>query len=230
MPIFYQQDIDEDTKLGIWKIEEDENFFLQSVVPQRNVSHPHKKLQHLAGRYLLKYLFPDFPLSLIQIADTRKPYLENEAYHFSISHCGDYAAAIVSKIKRVGVDIEIATEKVERIRYKFLSGEEMTIGNGHWGLDIDELLIGKEQATIENTQKGNDAIIPLTIFWSCKEAVFKWYGLGEVDFKQHIVIEGIKKTNNVFETAIVFRKKGDRILFLRSRFFENNLCLSYVVT
>src|SRR5215213_1796475 len=127
MPIFYQQDIDEDTRLGIWKIEEDENFFLKSVVPQRNVSHPHKKLQHLAGRYLLKFLFPDFPLSLILVADTKKPYLENEAYHFSISHCGDFAAALVSKTKRVGIDIEIPTEKIIRIAYKFLHPSEQLI-------------------------------------------------------------------------------------------------------
>src|SRR5213593_4162170 len=93
MPLFFVKDIDPLTRLGIWKIEEDEAFFRAAVLPQRNVSHPHKKLQHLAGRYLLKVLFPDFPVSLILVADTRKPYLENEAYHFSISHCGDFAAA-----------------------------------------------------------------------------------------------------------------------------------------
>jgi phosphopantetheinyl transferase len=161
MPIFFQQNIDDDTKLGIWKIEEDEDFFLKSVVPQRNVSHPHKKLQHLAGRYLLKYLFPDFPLSLILIADTRKPYLENEAYHFSISHCGEFAAAIVSKNKRVGVDIEIPTEKILRIEHKFLHQTEAIMINGWSGID-------RQQAS--------------TLLWSSKEAMFKWWGNGNVDF------------------------------------------------
>ena len=151
MPIFYQQDIHEDTKLGIWKIEEDENFFLQSVLPQRNVSHQHKKLQHLAGRYLLKYLFPDFPLSLILIADTRKPYLENEAYHFSISHCGDYAAAIVSKTKRVGVDIELPSEKVERIRHKFLDDREQIMVDTDWSYnDNEKLATGNKQINLKN--------------------------------------------------------------------------------
>src|SRR5688500_14753910 len=103
MPIFFQQDIDGDTKLAVWKIEEEESFF--NVPLHRDITHPHKRLQHLAGRYLLRHLFPAFPLDLIKIADTRKPYLDNEAYHFSISHCSDYAAAIVSRSKRVGVDI-----------------------------------------------------------------------------------------------------------------------------
>ena len=124
MPIFFQQDIDRSTKLAIWKIKEEASFFLAQVPLQREITHPHKRLQHLAGRYLLNYLFPDFPLQLIQIADTRKPYLEDEAYHFSISHCGNYAAVIVSKENRVGIDIEMATEKVNRIRHKFISGAE----------------------------------------------------------------------------------------------------------
>ena len=219
MPIFFQQDIDEDTKLGIWKIEEREDFFLQSVVPQRNVSHPHKKLQHLAGRYLLKYLFPDFPLSLILIADTKKPYLENEVYHFSISHCGDYAAVIVSKIKRVGIDIEIATEKVERIKHKFLSTAEIKMINSN-----------------------SPFIHQLTLLWSCKETVFKWYGLGEVDFKDHIVIKSINSLEgNGYETIISFEKETTLYLNLTSFFFPNkiphetkenpsDLVLSYVAT
>ena len=168
MPIFFQQDIDQDTKLGVWKIEEGEDFFLASVRPQRNVSHPHKKLQHLAGRYLLKFLFPDFPLSLILIADTKKPYLENEAYHFSISHCGDFAAAVVSKTKRVGVDIEIPTEKIIRIAHKFLHPSERLIID-NWNGDKKELL---------------------TLFWSSKEAMFKWWGKGNIDFSEMLRLSG----------------------------------------
>ena len=102
MPIFFQQDIDESTRLAIWEIGEEESFFLSQVPLQREITHPHKRLQHLAGRYLLKYLFPDFPVELILIADTRKPYLEDEAYHFSISHCDNYAAVVASKESRVG--------------------------------------------------------------------------------------------------------------------------------
>jgi len=121
MPLVYQQNINSSTKLGIWHIIEEESFFLAEVPLQREITHPHKRLQHLAGRMLLRTLFPDFPYDLIRIADTRKPYLENESYHFSISHCGDYAAVIVSKDHRVGIDIERINEKVERIQHKFLN-------------------------------------------------------------------------------------------------------------
>ena len=96
MPLFYQHNINESTKLAIWHITEAEDFFLEKVPLKRDVSHPQKRLQHLAGRYLLTELFADFPLEEILIADTRKPFLADEKYHFSISHCGQYAAAIVS--------------------------------------------------------------------------------------------------------------------------------------
>jgi phosphopantetheinyl transferase len=161
MPIFFQHQINETTRLGIWKIEESEEFFKANVPQHRDVTHPHKRLQHLAGRFLLQYLFPDFPYELVRIADTRKPFLPGEQYHFSISHCGDYAAAIVSSNRRVGVDIEIPVEKIIRVRDKFLSPEEMDLFGE---LDIDGL----------------------TQAWSAKEAVFKWFGDGGIDFREHI--------------------------------------------
>ena len=71
MPLFYQHNINENTKLGIWKIEEPEAFFVQAVPLKREITHPHKRLQHLAGRYLLKTLFPGFPYEEIMIADLR---------------------------------------------------------------------------------------------------------------------------------------------------------------
>ena len=129
MPIYFQHQVNENTRLGVWKIEETESFFRGNVPLHRDVTHPHKRLQHLAGRFLLQYLFPDFPYYLIQIAETNKPYLPNEQYHFSISHCGDYAAAIVSRKNRVGVDIEIPVEKIFRIQDKFLSEEEGKVFN-----------------------------------------------------------------------------------------------------
>ena len=124
MPLVYQQNINAATKIGVWHITEAEDFFLKEVPLKRDISHWHKRLQHLAGRLLLKEMYPDFPLRLIKIADTKKPFLEDEPFHFSISHCGDYAAAIAAKNNRVGIDVEIPTDKVSRIRNKFISPEE----------------------------------------------------------------------------------------------------------
>ena len=127
MPVFFQQQINETTRLGVWKIEETEAFFKGNVPVHRVVTHPKKRLQHLAGRFLLQYLYPDFPYAQIQIADTRKPFLPDERYHFSISHSGDYAAAIVSSTHRVGVDVEETEDRILRIKDKYLSREEQQL-------------------------------------------------------------------------------------------------------
>lgn len=214
MPIFYQQDIDEVTKLGIWRIEEDEEFF--NVPLQRTITHPHKRLQHLAGRYLLRYLFADFPLELIKIADTRKPYLEDEAYHFSISHCGNYAAVIVSKNKRVGVDIEVPNDKVERIMEKFLHPEEIEHFN-------------TLNSSLENNSTFSIQHLALTLLWCCKEAVFKWWSYGSVDFSEMIRLEStqLHQEGNIKGT---FRNDSvNKNLKLNYKFFEQ-LCLAWLVS
>jgi phosphopantetheinyl transferase (holo-ACP synthase) len=70
----------------------------------------------------------------------------------------------------------------------------------------------------------------LTLLWSCKEAVFKWYGAGEVDFKVHMQVQGIQTMDNkLFQNTILFKKEEDRLLDLTSYFF-GDLCLSYIVT
>lgn len=240
MPIFFQKELSEHTKLGIWKIEEDDFFFLQKVMPQRNVTHEHKKLQHLAGRFLLQHLFPLFPVELIRIADTRKPFLENEAYHFSISHCGDYAAAIVSTNNRVGIDIEVPRTTVEKIKNKFLSEAEINMLKSR--CEQNHQQTNNVESEIKDYSR-QELINYLTVLWSCKEAVFKWYGLGEVDFKKHIVLQQQKQISvSEIETEICFLKNLSQNLKLSSSFFQssgfqtenmqslNDLVLSYVVT
>lgn len=190
--------------MGIWKIEETEEFFKGNVPQHRDVTHPHKRLQHLAGRFLLQFLFPDFPYELIQIADTRKPFLPGEEYHFSISHCGDYAAAIVSRESRVGIDIEVPAEKIIRIQDKFLSATE--------------------KAIFLDSHAPADYSVP-TILWSSKEAVFKWYGNGEVDFKKHIRLEKNPINPEIINGTFT---KTDQQLVIHFRQFSH-LVLSWII-
>lgn len=223
MPIFYQHQINEYTRLGVWKIEETEEFFKGNVPYHRDVTHPHKRLQHLAGRFLLQYLFPYFPYELIEIADTRKPFIPDERFHFSISHCGDYAAAIVSTASRVGVDIEIPTGKVMKIIDKYLSNEEKEIFN------IPRLPDGQEYSIYNNQIPGyriqtNDSSLP-TLLWSAKEAVFKWYGNGEVDFRKHTQLKQLHAGEEIIDC---FFTKTQSELKINYRLFDK-LVLAWVV-
>ncbi|MBA2745162.1 MAG: 4'-phosphopantetheinyl transferase superfamily protein [Flavisolibacter sp.] len=222
MPIFFQQDIDDNTKLAVWKIEEEESFFLSKVPLQRDISHQHKRLQHLAGRYLLQYLFPGFPLELIRIADTFRPFLEDDAYHFSISHCGNYAAVIVSRNRRVGVDIEIPDAKVARIKNKFLHQHELR------GLDLlnHKLIISNKK---EDTYESYAAELrSLTLLWSSKEAIFKWWSFGKVDFRENIrLLTGLVGMEGSIEAQFI--SESATHLTVNYKIFEQ-ICLAWVIT
>ena len=191
MALFFQQNINQSSKLAIWKIEEPELFYTELVTMISIISHPHKRLQHLAGRYLLPFLFADFPHNAIEIAETRKPFLPTAQYQFSISHCADFAAAIVSKNQAVGIDIEMITERVHKIKHKYLHAIEQAF--------VNDYPIEKQTAL-------------LTLLWSAKEAMFKWWGRGDIDFSEAMQIQSFelkesgvlharfKKDN--FETAL----------------------------
>lgn len=151
-----------DTRIAIWKITESEDFFSQALGFGSEQKHPKRRLEHLSGRFLLQLLVPGFPFEHISIHPLGKPMLEDHALWFSISHSFPYAAAIVSTQKSVGIDIQVYQEKILRLQSKFLSDAEQEI-------------------TTEDMHR-------ITLAWCAKEALFKYYGLGAVDFKADMPI------------------------------------------
>ncbi len=212
MPIFYQKDINPHTRLGIWKIEEQELFFLDKVPYPAGVTHSYKRLQHLAGRYLLQYLFPEFPYNEILIADTRKPYLPQEQFHFSISHSGNYAAALVSSRQRTGIDIELYSPKTELVKHKFLTSEELQL------LDHQLSSINHPPSTTDYQH--------FTLCWCCKEAVYKHWGAGGIDFKKHISIQRIDAATQ--QVDILFSKQYAQLLV--QYILLEQLCLAWTIS
>ena len=101
----------------------------------------------------------------------------------------------------MGIDIEVPDDKVRRISHKFVSESEF------------EML-------------GPKTITDFTQIWSAKEAVFKWYGKGEVDFKQHI---RLKPNDGDAEIMNCFFVKDERNIDVFMKQFPG-LCLSYVIT
>ncbi len=222
MALFYCEDISPDTKLAIWKIEESESFFTQFAIMQYPISHPQKRLQHLAGRYLLQYLIPDFPIHSIQISSTGKPFLENNCYYFSLSHCGNFAAAIVSKSKIVGIDIEQKRNTVAKVAHRFLHQEEihqLKNENGLHSSDFENL------ETINDLFSSN--IETLTLLWSAKEAIYKWWGLGNLDFKEMIRIDNWQYSNGGAMRARILSVDSIFDIVPNYRFFDD-LCLVWL--
>jgi phosphopantetheinyl transferase len=117
----------------------------------------------------------------------------------------------------VGVDVEVPKVKVVRIADKFLSiGEkQLLIRNSEYAIDNGQ---NEESLSIAHCQL-------LTTLWSCKEAVFKWYGDGGVDFKKDIQLHNHQPNN---ETVDCFFTKTNSTLSIRYRLFDD-VVLAWVV-
>lgn len=203
MPLVYQQNINDATKIAVWKITESEIFFLQQVPLQREIRHVYKRLQHLAGRLLLKKMYPEFPVAIIRTAESKKPYLEEDPFHFSISHCSNYAAAIVSKKNRVGVDVELPSAKVKNIIPKFLTVEESSL---------------LPAALVMQTA---------TLFWSVKETIYKWHSTPGLDFKKDMLIQSITGNTDAGTVEVKFQSK--RMLKIEYVVLQN-IYLTWILT
>jgi len=205
MPLVFQQDINEGAKIGVWEITEEEGFFLASVKPLFDISHPLKRIQHLAGRYLLQTLEPAFPLGDVVITPSGKPVLQNNQFHFSITHTDQFAAVIISENESVGIDLERTTDKILRISGKFTDKKETNL-----------------LATL-----GYSDAESATIIWNIKEALFKWYGAGGIDFRRHLQIESVMQQEGVVIADCVVSKEAP--LSIRSISFQiQGIWLSYV--
>ncbi len=100
-----------------------------------------------------------------------KPYIDEIDEHISISHTKSACAILFTRASEPGMDIELFRPQLFKIYPKYLS------------------IVEQEKHDVKDLKT-------LTILWSAKEAIFKWHGIGEVDFKRHIYIEHIDFENN----------------------------------
>ncbi len=161
----------EETRLGIWKIDETnedllsrlqlseiEKIYYQTLIHQKRNSH------WLGSRVLLRFMMKTNDFIWLDKDEWNKPVLKNFPEHVSISHSNDMAAVMLSKSYPVGVDIEKIRTKVLLIKNRFLSLLELDFIN--------------KSAEINH----------LYACWCIKEAVYKWYGKKGVSFRDDILI------------------------------------------
>ena len=160
--------------LGLWEIIEDSSFFEQANPYRAKASNPGQQLQQLASRMVLTVLQPSFPFDQIQLTPAGKPFLP-EGMQFSISHTRGFAAGIISAETPVGIDIEFISPRVLKVEKKFLNPQEYAL-----------LAPLSEQ----------DRIVFSSLFWSIKETVYKCWGIGGVDFSEHIRIQSFALHNH----------------------------------
>lgn len=176
MPLYREWSSDPFSLAAIWKIEEPEGFFTERTGLAPDIKNEKRRLEHLAGRFLLKHLKEDFPLFNIRPDEHDKPRIDNNQYYFSISHSWPYVAAVVSPYVEAGMDIQCWHPRMEKLQHKFLSlGEQLLFKN-------DPKLI--------------------TLAWSAKEAAYKWQGRRGVEFIDHLPISFFEEKGRNYNITI----------------------------
>ncbi len=167
---------------AIWQVTEPEAFFTEHTGVVSDIKNEKRRLERLAGRYLLKHLQEDFPLHAIAPDPHDKPRIDEDKYFFSISHSWPYVAVVVDPEDEAGIDIQCWHPRILGIQHKFLSAEEQEMfGN-------DEQLV--------------------TLAWAAKEAVYKWIGRRGIDFIEHMPITYFAKGD---EYSLMIYAKGRQV-------------------
>ncbi len=181
--LLHKQDVG--FSLGVWKIEEEVSFFADQISYRSTASHPGKQTQQMATRFLLTELQADFPIEDIELDRAGKPILPKLQLSFNVSHTSRFAAAIISNDYNVGIDTEKIDDRILKIQHKFLHIEELRF--------------------VENYE-GHKKVELLTKYWTIKEAVYKWWGVGGVDFSNDIRI--FSSHQDLGKIPVQFSKEG----------------------
>jgi 4'-phosphopantetheinyl transferase len=176
MPLIREWESDPYSLAAIWKIEEPEQFFADATGIFSDIKNDKRRIERLAGRFLLKYLKADFPLHDILKDEHDKPRIPDNAYFFSISHSYPYVAAVISPYTEAGIDIQAYHPRMLQLQHKFLSEEEQLF-------------------------TANDPKL-ITLAWCAKEAAYKWQGKRGVEFIDHLPIEYFSEKGKNFQITI----------------------------
>ncbi len=179
----------EEMRLAFWLISEPESFFLERTgfVDPENLKlykHPQVRLQWLASRLLLFQLLGEDLYKTLKKDDKGKPFSVGNSIEISISHSGNLVAVAVS-LKNIGIDIQEFTPKLVKIAAKFVKAPLLSL--------------------IEKNEFFSEAV---HVHWGVKEALFKAYGSGNLDYKENLFLEWNSHYNIEGEAFIAYVNKS----------------------
>jgi 4'-phosphopantetheinyl transferase len=208
MPLAFDKKLNSQNWLLLWKIEEDISFFEEkcnltdlSQHKYDNFKSIRRKKEFLATRLLLNHI--GLSDANLKYESDGSPYLIDSDFSFiSISHNKEYASILLGN-KKVGVDIEMQSNKLSKIKDKFLSNEE--------------------QATFDHA-----SVECLSLLWSAKEALFKYAHFNGIDLKKQLLIDEIRQNDNLLKCRIIDKDQNQLKLDARFENFGENV-LVYIV-
>ncbi|MBN1107744.1 MAG: 4'-phosphopantetheinyl transferase superfamily protein [Bacteroidales bacterium] len=162
--------LNENTVLGVWKIEEDINTLLRMAVldPEdkkrfRGFASTSRKLEFLSVRALLAELLGKD--ARIVYNKNNKPFLKDGSRFISISHSHKLTSIITSITEKVGIDLEYMNQNIGAFAFKFINRKEKITRN-------------KENRKYH-----------LYIHWCAKESLYKICDKEGISIRRNITIE-----------------------------------------
>lgn len=126
MPLLYIEKIDDNTQLGAWLFDKSTN--LKNVCPSdvynRTMTMCNNRQKETAAVYALLNEMLGRGGWTIDHEDSGRPILRGSDMEIGISHTKNYASIILSRHKRVAVDIEYISDRVFKIEDKFMRSDE----------------------------------------------------------------------------------------------------------
>jgi len=173
--ILIKKYVDKDVLLGLWDITEDYETLISGLKLNHEdlkilngFKNKNRKLEWLSVRKLLAELTN--PEIDIIYNKERKPFLSDKSYNISISHSKNFTSILLSKHKKVGIDLEYMSHRISKISYKFINNNEK--------ITINPDLLKYH----------------LYIHWCAKEALYKICDKQEINFKNNITLEPFEPT------------------------------------
>jgi len=159
---------------GLWFVAEAEKEFREMVAEpvENEIIHPHKRLEWLAARALVKALTEQIGITYEGIIKDEfgKPHLTNADHHISLSHSYPYVAAQINHSQAVGIDLEKPRPQLLRIAHRVLSREEQ----------VD----------------AGENIIKHCVYWCAKEAMYKSHGKRGLHFSSQLLVKPFSLQNS----------------------------------
>jgi 4'-phosphopantetheinyl transferase len=193
MPFILRSRLSEGTSLGVWQITGSEEALLPLVHLSKEdeillggIRNALRRKQWLACRAIVQNLAED-RTAQVRYTTAGQPYLAGSHASISLSHAGDLAAAILSKDRKAGIDIELLRDRIFRVAERFMSEAEL------------------------NRTTEPDLLTKLYIHWSAKEALYKLYG-GGLDIRDDIILGPFDYLCSGLGTVPASVNAGDKIM------------------
>ena len=205
MGMIIHRDNAEGCQLGIWLIRESFEDLRSRVtlnnedlITLENFKNQNRKIEWLSVRTLANEM-AGRNVRIIYNSE-RKPFIEDNSYNISISHSNEFTSILLSKDRRVGIDLEFMSHRIEGIADRFMNRME--------NVTSDPGLIQYH----------------LYIYWCAKEALYKICDKREIHFKKDIFIDNFDPEEKGELVGTVKTDKGKE-KFNLSYFRVNNYAI-----